>query len=270
MLDRCRCRPCKDAAAASERRRTKEIAYGRWEPYVDAGPAREHVRNLMSQGMGWKRICATTGVPHGTMTKLLYGDTTRGQAPSKRVRPTTATALLAVELDLAGGAIIDAGPTWDLIHGLVAHGYSMSWISRRLGSASPLQIGDVRCEKATADAVHELAEKYATRPGPSSWARAFAHKRGWTADLLWQGLDSADGTAAPVVDEIAVERACHGDRVALTADESRVVVERLHNQGVPDGKIGARLGVSAALVGRWRKGERRWTPTGPANLLDSA
>lgn len=231
VLDRCRCRACRDATASAERRRQKEIAYGKWKPYVDAQPAREHIRALGAAGMGWKRVCAVSGVPHGTMAKLLYGDTQRRQAPSARVRPATAAAILAVELDLAGGVLVDDGPTRRRIHGLVAHGYSMRWISQRLGSNSPLQLrGDGQVRKSTADAVEAMVERYAGRPGPSSWARAFAARRGWTPDLLW---DDDLGPADTDVDEAAVLRRLVGERIRLNAAEQAEVVARWQSSGRP-------------------------------------
>lgn len=89
VLDRCRCRPCADAHAAYNRERVRQQAYGRWDNYVDAEPARRHVRLLMAQGMGLKRIVAVSGVPSGSIWKLLYGkrqpDGTR--TPSKQLPP---------------------------------------------------------------------------------------------------------------------------------------------------------------------------------------
>jgi hypothetical protein len=91
----CRCAPCRAANRAAENQRTKLIAYGRWQPYVDAGPAREHVRQLAARGIGWKQAAMLAGVPTGAMSKLLYGGP-GGRPPSQRVRPGTAAAILAV------------------------------------------------------------------------------------------------------------------------------------------------------------------------------
>lgn len=75
VLDKCRCRPCRDAASAAERTRQKNIAYGRWTPYIDATPARNHVRWLMLNNVGLKRIVKVSGVSHGGLWKLMYGKT---------------------------------------------------------------------------------------------------------------------------------------------------------------------------------------------------
>jgi hypothetical protein len=207
VIDKCRCRPCRDAAHEYEVRRRRDRLYGR-ECYVNAEPVRQHVRELQAAGMGWKRIARKAGISCSVMWKLLYGCPQRNMGPSKRVTPKTADAILAVELDVAGGAYVPAGPTWMRIHGLIAHGYSKAWIARQLGSNTPaLQLSGTAVKKAHADAVQLLAEQYALIPGPSLRARRYAAERGWTTDLLWiepdDWSDSLDVDDEP--DEIAIE-----------------------------------------------------------------
>ena len=49
----------------------------------------------------------------------------KGMAPSRRIRQATAERILAaIAADLAGGAKIDANPTWALIDQLTATGYT--------------------------------------------------------------------------------------------------------------------------------------------------
>ena len=59
----CRCADCRAANRAAENQRTRLIAYGQWQPYVDADQARAHVRRLAVQGIGWKRTAALAGSP---------------------------------------------------------------------------------------------------------------------------------------------------------------------------------------------------------------
>lgn len=126
--------PSREAAYGRNRRRQQ--AYGQWQPYVDAEPARAHVRRLMAYGIGWMRLAELAGVPKSTVEKLLYGCPPRGMAPSKRIRPKTAGKLLAVRPDpglLAGAADADATGTRRRLQALVAAGWPQSHLAARLG-----------------------------------------------------------------------------------------------------------------------------------------
>lgn len=94
--DKCRCAACSEAKHDYDRNRKRQIAYGRWNAFADAGPVREHVRSLMRFGIGWRTVADHAGVSHETVKRLLYGKPTRGQPPTRRMLPRTADALLAV------------------------------------------------------------------------------------------------------------------------------------------------------------------------------
>jgi hypothetical protein len=184
VQDRCRCADCREACRVYENHRRRQALYGRWQPYVDAEPVRAHVRQLQAGGMGWKRIAGAAGLAPSTVWKLLYGDPTRSLAPSKRVRQETAAALLALQPDLAGGALIDATDTWHRIEGLVALGYPKLWIARQLGhTGSGLQINRHRVTVANAQAIAALADRVGDTPGHSSRARNYAKARGWLTPI---------------------------------------------------------------------------------------
>lgn len=94
--DKCKCGPCRDASTAYERHRSQQKAYGRWQPYADAQPVREHVEALVRSGdIGWKDIARRAGVSVPTVRALLYG---RGRAKRTvlRVLLSTAEGLTAV------------------------------------------------------------------------------------------------------------------------------------------------------------------------------
>jgi hypothetical protein len=228
VLDRCRCLACKQANTAYERRRARDLAYGR-PRYVLAGHARAHCLHLMAQGVGIKRIRTLSGVSSAVIGKLIYGVPSEGRPPSKRVRQRTADRLLAVGVDLAGGARIPAGPTWDRVHGLMALGYDKCWIARQIGQRGPgLKLHDTMVTRAHADAVAALADRYATVPGPSLRARRHAAANGWTADLLWGDDPNLDELTAvdDDIDEIAVELALTGEKVRLTRGEQTEALRR--------------------------------------------
>lgn len=62
---------------------------------------------------------------------------------------------------------------------------------------------------------------------------------------------------SPFIDEIAVERAKHGDRVVLTVAERVVVAAQLTRAGLVGSEIARRLGVSRRTVQRYRTRLRR-------------
>ncbi|GGS96880.1 hypothetical protein [Streptomyces violaceus] len=135
-LELCRCLVCAQAARAYDNNRRRAIAYGRWQPFVDAEPVRAHVRSLGEFGIGWMRAARLAGVSTGGVSKLLYGDRPRGLAPSRRVRPETALKLLSVEptLDNLGDrTAVDGTGTRRRLQALVCAGWTQSELARRLG-----------------------------------------------------------------------------------------------------------------------------------------
>jgi hypothetical protein len=256
VVDRCRCTPCKAGNRAYENRRKRLIAYGQWEPYIDAAPVRAHVEQLRAAGLGWKRIASLAGLGSSTVWKLIYGDSRRGQAPVKRMRRETAEKLLAVhaDLDLIGGAAkVDATGTRRRVQALVAIGWSQSKLADQIGM-TPSNFGQMlqrdKVMAHTARSVIDLYERlWNTAPPESDWrdkiaasrARHYAAERGWVPPLGWDEADLDDPAAGPAeaaeavgVDEIAVELALSGNRVSLSRIEAAEVV-----------RIGTERGMSA-------------------------
>ncbi|MEN3123249.1 hypothetical protein [Janibacter sp. LM] len=205
VIDKCRCRSCRDAASTYERRRAKDRAYGR-DAYIDAAPVRAHVQQLQAQGMGWKRVADAAGLERSVVWKLIYGDPTRGLAPTKRVMPKTRDAILAVTLDLAPGRIIDGTGTRRRLQALVAIGWSMGELARRL-DIRPSNIGATihghrEVTVATATRARDLYDELWDTPAPPSGrhgsvptrARAYADRMGWVPPLAWddETIDDPD------------------------------------------------------------------------------
>lgn len=135
-VDGCRCQPCRDGETRYRANRSRAIAYGTWQPYVDAEPVRQHIVALNEFGIGWIRLAQLAGVPRGVVSKLLYGDPKRNMGPSKRLLPKNANALLAIEptLDnLADRAYTDGTGTRRRLQALVAAGWPQTRIAERIG-----------------------------------------------------------------------------------------------------------------------------------------
>jgi len=170
VLDRCGCQPCCDANTAYERRRRHAINRPDevWRPYVSAAPARRHLKQLAEAGVGLKQVAKVSGLGHGVLSKLVYGDRARNMGPSRRIRQVTADKILAVTVaDVADGAKVDGSATWALIEELVAAGYTKTWIAGQLGRS----VGNLRrrplVRASTAQAVAELHRRYIDRPAPA-------------------------------------------------------------------------------------------------------
>jgi transcriptional regulator with XRE-family HTH domain len=265
VLDRCHCRPCRDAAAAAERVRERAILYGRWEPYVDAQPARDHIRALMAAGVGLKRIVVLSGVSQGGLWKLVYGKRQADgtQKPSARIRPDTAARILAVQpsIDaLAGGAVIDPTGTARRLQALVAQGWSQSKLAVRLGidptNFTPIIRADRHVTAHTARAAADLYDRLADTPPPednqrdriaASRARNHAEEHGWLRPAWWDEDTIDDPLARPdglyEYDDrgrLLVDRTAHrDDRVGWLVDQGH---------GVAD--VARLLGISQRLVRR--------------------
>lgn len=207
-VDRCRCQPCTIANREAEQYRRRQQAYGRWQPYVDAAPARAHVRVLMQYGLGWQRIARLAGVPNGALSKLLYGTSQRG--PSKRIRPETARKLLAVQPRvglLAHTADIDGTGTRRRLRALVAAGWPQGQLADRLGMGrgnfGKFMTADGPMHVSTERAVRRLYDEL-WREDPAghgvtaqavSRARNHARRSGWAPVGAWDD-DLIDDPAA--------------------------------------------------------------------------
>jgi transcriptional regulator with XRE-family HTH domain len=206
----CRCDACVTANRQDAARRARLRAYGQWQPYVDAGPARDHLAALSRAGIGWKRAAELAGLSTGTVSKLLFGK--GGRLPSRRIRPETAEAILAVHVapaSLGQGALVPADGTRRRLQALVAIGWSQARLADRLGM-TPSNFGSAlgrdRVTAATARTVERLYDDLWNRPPPepdqhsrisASRARNYARARGWAPPLAWDDDEMDDPDARP-------------------------------------------------------------------------
>lgn len=204
LRDACRCAPCAKANSDYERTRQRRIAYGTWAPLVDAEPARAHVRALMAQGVGHKRIAREAGLNHGHVGRLLYGQPHRGQGPSKRISPEVSAALLAVRPE---PCLADPTGTVRRARALFAAGYTQTFLARRLGltvggfNAVAWGRNRVEVRLSTADRIAELYEDLADKTPPETQsarrARTMATRNGWAPPICWDDDTIDDPLAEP-------------------------------------------------------------------------
>lgn len=127
----CRCPDCSLAATDYERRRRSRTA----PPYVDAARARAHAKALMAQGFGLKAQAKAAGVSATMLSKVVYGDPRRGQAPTQRIRPANEKALLGLTLDDApdSARTVPADRYTATLDELHRRGWTYTQIADRLG-----------------------------------------------------------------------------------------------------------------------------------------
>lgn len=182
-VDNCRCEPCRDAANAYARDLRRRKAYGVL-PYVDAEPARRHLNWLRDEGMGLKTIAKASGVAHGSLAKLLYGDAARGMQPSKRIRPETAAAILATPPILADGCPVDPRETIERLRALVAIGWPQRNLAKALGVAESHFHKVIHGHRGIGAGFERRAanlyDALGMIPGPSARSRAIGRANGWS------------------------------------------------------------------------------------------
>lgn len=145
----CRCDPCRDAQRVYNRELRQRIV----PAYVAAARAREHIAALSAHGVGLKQVARMSGVSHGALSKLVYG-TGDGRPPSKRIRPETEQAILAVQPNAAApGARVPAARTWELIDEMVAAGVPKVRIAELIGNRRALQLSRATVTADNAQAV---------------------------------------------------------------------------------------------------------------------
>jgi hypothetical protein len=250
-LDGCRCYVCAQAVSEYNAKRERLIAYGRWQPYVDAGPVRNHVRLLMSAGIGHRTIVRAAGVSQGGLSKLLYG--TAGQAPSRQVRPETAKRLLSLtpSLDLvADGTPIDATGTTRRLQALIAIGWPQAKLAARLGwspsnfhrlvSATQVTARTARAARAVYDDLWNTSPDetgHASRRA-ADCARNTARRNGWPPPMAWDDDTIDNPTATP--DRARVRRA---STIAIAENTIELTA-----QGYTRNQAAERLGVTVSTV----------------------
>lgn len=246
----CRCYTCGFAVSEYEQNRKRAITAGTWQPYVDAGPVRDHLAKLAEAGIGYKRAAVLASVGTSTVSAVLFGR--RGKGPAAHVRNETAQRLLALRVETAtpaDGQLVDGTGTARRIQALCAIGWSLTQQASRIGwnvgNFAPLTaIRPIR--STTARKVAAMYEQLSMSPPPasgsSSRARRFALARGWFPPLAWDDEQLDDPTAmpqllppvagsAPDVDELAVQHVMAGHPVPLPADVRDELIRRMSAGG---------------------------------------
>lgn len=264
----CRRPECHARWRAYMNNRTRLLAYGTWQPYIDAEPVRQHVHMLRTYSIGIPRVRELSGVSNGAMSKLVYG--TGGRPPSRRVRPLTADRITAVRpsLDLAlPTALVDGTGTRRRLRALVAVGWPQLELGRRLSMDKKSVNEQVNAVKltayaATARAVRDLYDGLwdidpASEGVEARWvseARARAAKRRWAPPAAWDD-DYIDSPAA--VPDL-------GEKVSAYVALSEDALWLMNEQGYTRELAAHRLGITGRHLERalaWARNDREAVPS---------
>lgn len=246
---RCRRPACLARSADYDRTRNRLMAYGRWQPFTDAEPVRQHVRMLMSYGIGWQRVCRLAGVSNGGMSRILYGDKIRDYRLTQRVRTTTADKILTVRPDfnnLAPSARVDGTGTRRRLQALVANGWPQMRLGHELGVKHHRVIWDqVRQDVVSADTARKVRDLYDAlwNVDPASrgialryitQAKRIAAAHGWAPPGAWDD-DYIDSPAATpdLGDDV--------DRYTAIAEDARWLIREY---GYTNAQAAHRLGIT--------------------------
>jgi hypothetical protein len=211
VRDRCRCTDCTAANTAASRTATRERIYGRWHPYVDAGPVREHIAALRGAGIGVERIADLAGLSVSHIRQL--DEPGRSTTPAvQRVRPSTAGRVLGVRLDnvsRAPGSRVGATGTRRRLQALMATGWAPELLAAHLGRRPNSLCRSMTGRSVTARTAHEVVSLYEqlwnTSPpqttseqrGAADAAKAHAAAKGWLPPLAWDDIDTDPTPPAP-------------------------------------------------------------------------
>lgn len=153
----CRCHACCEANRTYQRsrdrasRRPDEVLLS---SFVPAGPVWSHLQTVVQSGVGLRTVAARTSMSRAHLVKILRGDI-------RRVSKRTRERILALTPDhRADGALVPAGPTWELVGQLLAAGKTKAWISAQIGQGGQaLQLGREYVTVRNARAIAALVER---------------------------------------------------------------------------------------------------------------
>jgi hypothetical protein len=208
----CRCTPCKQANRDTSNTAYRMKAYGQWAPYVDATAAREHLAMLASVGIMPKRAAQLAGLAPQVVQRIVSGEPWKGVEPSKRIRPTTEAAILAVRPDAAllpAQARVDGTGTRRRLQALVACGWTLGKLAPHVGIGRTNLCLIIRADRVWADTARKVEAAYdllwnqeppqvtARDRGTATQSRQRAAAAGWVRPAYWDDDEIDDPKAKP-------------------------------------------------------------------------
>jgi hypothetical protein len=184
------------------RRRARQIAYGRWQPWADVAPVREHLQRLRRAGASYRAIARAADVSPRTVHRIYGSDPTRGRATPKRIHARHAQRLLCITTDSLHRTAVrrEAIGARRRLRALIAIGHPAVSLARRLNVPPSVVWGIMRGTTSTVSpamhtAVCDLYDQLWDMPPQArtpaerravAAARTRAARQGWSTPM---GLD---------------------------------------------------------------------------------
>jgi hypothetical protein len=203
----CHCGDCKRANTEYEAHRVRQILYGRWEPFADAEPVREHLERLRDARVGRRRVAELTGLSMAGLSAVMYGQ--HGNPPPSQVRAETARAILGIDLQDAPKLTRhrDGAGAMHRLQAMIAERWPQSSLAAEMGISvetvrTILQGKQVtpKVDEAVRDGYRRLWGQQPPASTPAERAAAgaagqLAQRMGWAPRAAWATaeLDRPDG-----------------------------------------------------------------------------
>lgn len=193
----CRCDDCTTTMRDYARRRDQLKREGRWEPLVDATPARDRITTLRGYGMSLADIARTCGVSQTTIAQIADGR-------RERTRPNALDAIISCPaLPLRERGKVPTIHAARRIQALVAVGWPLEWIARGIGRDRWGLTVILSGRWPTVDGwmfreIDDFYRAHAMRPPAPreryertvvTLARNTARRRGWVPAVAWNDID---------------------------------------------------------------------------------
>lgn len=218
VIDKCRCRPCRDAISATRRHENKLKAYGRYDTgRVPITPVQEHIQHLQDNGISMKRLAKLSGISLSTLGAIKWGRKERNGQQYTRVTKNTADRIQAIQPapgHVAPGRPINAAGTRRRLQALMCLGYAKQELGRRI-NVTPANMSTLmrqdQVTAGTARKVTTLYEQLWNKPRTAtdhrtrisvSRATRYARTHGYAPPLAWDDDTIDDPTAKPTGLEI--------------------------------------------------------------------
>lgn len=234
--------------------------------YVDAQLVREHLEMLSRFGIGHTRVAELSGISVSTIRNYRWKP-----KAIRMVMRAIADQIFQIEpsvVNAAAHALVDATGARRRLQALVARGWTQRRLSELLGVSGPRICVLLRAERIQADTYREIARVFelywdvappaatAHQRAAAEGARRLAARSGWVPPMAWDDIDTDPEIPAvgdeELVDEVAIELACSGERVKLSDHELTLALARLEREGRSASEIARLFGVAERTVVRWR------------------